>query len=999
MKSEHWQQLNRLFHSALEREPAQRKEFLDQACAGDASLRKEVEALLIAHEKGVSVIESPAHPLEVQTPANEPNQWEQIFSHYKILSSLGVGGMGEVYLAYDVILGRKVALKLLPADFIMDANRVRRFQQEARAASALNHPNIITIYETGCVGDRHFIAMEFIDGKALRQRINETSYSAAADAGGIAATGLKLEEVLSIACQVAAALDAAHEVGLVHRDIKPENILVRRRDGYAKVLDFGLAKLSQGAENSVDPEAPTVAQVYTNAGSVMGTASYMSPEQARGERVDARTDLWSLGVVLHEMLTGETPFSGTTSQDVIASILRDEPHPIRTEVPDRLKWIVEKALRKKSDERYQTAREMLSDLRDLQKHENEIRGRVEPSVTSDLRNSPQTRESAIGPLTLSGNVTAQTTLTGAVKRHRSVAIVVLTALVFIVAGITLGLYKFISGKNQIGQNQTKSAVPFQMMKMARLSSSGKVTEAAISPDGKYVVHVVDDGEQQSLRMRQVSTSSDVQINPPANVTYLGLTFSPGGDYLYYNAWDKKTPFSCFQMPVLGGASRRLVVDIDSVVTFSPDGKQLAFVRGLPPQNIVSLYVANADGSAERKLATRKMLSGPSLGEPGWSPDGKVIVWPAADATGSFMSLVEVSLADGSEKTMSSQRWASIGRLTWLRDGSGLIFIASERLASPSQIWYLSYPGHEVVRITNDLNDYLGVSLTADSSALVTVETEQVSNIWIAPNDNAHRATQITNSRLDGAEGLSWTPDGKIVYASRASGNLDLWIVDADGTGQKQLTADAGNNSRPSISADGRYVVFVSDRTGSNHIWRADIDGGNPRQLIQGIGEMNAQASPVGPWIIYLPRPDKPGLRKVSIDGEGDVELVDKPGAGIAISPDGKWVASSRFEPTKVKVAIYPIDGGEAQNILDIFTFDIHWTPDGRALAYIDPNNPANISSQTIDGGVVKRLTDFTSDRIFRFAWSHDGKQLALARGTQTNDVVLISNFRETQQAR
>jgi Tol biopolymer transport system component len=500
-------------------------------------------------------------------------------------------------------------------------------------------------------------------------------------------------------------------------------------------------------------------------------------------------------------------------------------------------------------------------------------------------------------------------------------------------------------------------------------------------------------------MRQVSTSSDVQINPPANVRYLGLTFSPNGDYLYYNAWDKKTPFSLFQMPVLGGASRRLVVDIDSVVTFSPDGKQLAFVRGLPPQNLVSLCVANVDGTAERKLASRKIPSSPSLGEAAWSPDGKVIAWPSGDASGSFMTMVEVSLTDGSEKPISSQRWASIGRLTWLRDGSGLVFTARERLASPSQIWYLSYPGGEVHRITNDLNDYLGVSLTKDSTALVTVETEQVSNIWIAPNDNAHRARQITNTKFDGAEGISWTPDGKIIYASRASGNLDLWIFNANGTGQKQLTADAGNNSRPSVSFDGRYVVFVSDRTGTNHIWRADIDGGNARQLTKSNGESNAQCSPVDPWVVYQPWSDKSGLWKVSIDGDEDVALINKSSAGIAISPDGKWIASAYFEPTTIKTAIYPIEGGEAHKILDIFSFNVRWTPDGRALAYVDQNYPANISSQTVDGRAAKRLTDFTSDRIFRFAWSHDGKQLALARGTLTNDVVLIRNFREPEQAR
>jgi eukaryotic-like serine/threonine-protein kinase len=1006
MKAEHWRQLDKLFHLALERNPAERAAFLDQACGKDESLRKQVEALLAAHEEAGSFIESPALEVEARSLADDQVELAvgQSFAHYKILSSLGVGGMGEVYLAYDSRLGRKIALKLLPASFTMDIDRVRRFQQEARATSGLNHPNITTIYEIGRVDDRHFIAMEFIDGKTLRQRIDETQYRASAEADKITVTELKLSEVLNVAIQVADALDAAHEVGIVHRDIKPENIMVRKRDGYAKVLDFGLAKLAQGAPNATDPEAPTLAHVQTSAGSVMGTASYMSPEQARGEKVDARTDLWSLGVVLYELLISETPFAGSTSQDVITAILRDEPQSIRTEVPDRLKWIVEKALRKEKDERYQTAKEMLSDLRDLQKHENDIELRIERPVTSDLSSSSQTRESAIeDQATLTGDAAARTTLSAAhvfskIKRHSSVAIIVLTALVFAVAGIAFGLYKFIGRESQTGQNQTRRAMPFQTMKIARLTSSGKVKEAAVSPDGKYVIHVVDDGEKQSLWMRQVSTSSDVQISPPADISYLGMTFSLGGDYLYYNAWDKKTPFSLYQMPVLGGASRKLIVDIDSVVTFSPDGKQFAFVRGYPAQGEEAVLVANADGTGERKLFTRKFGLGP-LNVPAWSPDGKIIAYPVdnQDATGRYVSLLEVHVADGSEKTIGSQRWWRIGSLAWLRDGSGLLFTARERVAGPLQIWFVSYPRGEAQRITNDLADYNGLSLTADSSTLVAVQSEQVSNIWVAPNNNAQRASQITYSNLDGVEGISWTPDGKIVYASGAGGNLDIWITDANGNGQKQLTSGAGNNRRPSVSADGRYVVFISDRTGTHHVWRIDIDGSNPRQLTNGEGEYWPRCSPDGQWVVYQLGVSTSSVWKVPIEGGEAKQVIDKvSGGSLAISPDGKWIASLHVEPNAINTAIYPFEGGEPKKILDLLSFYFRWTPDGRSLAYADraQNYFSNISSQTVDGGIQKQLTDFKSDRIFGFDWSRDGKQLALARGNITHDVVLISNFRE-----
>ena len=929
--------------------------------------------------------------------------------HYTIISSIGAGGMGEVYQAQDIRLGRKVALKLLPAEFTQDTDRVRRFQQEARAASALNHPNIITIYEIGQAEERHFIASEFIDGETLRKRISGSRSRVSSVGELIADDRIPHSEALSIATQVADALSAAHAKGIVHRDIKPENIILVRdrhlmqKESFVKVLDFGIAKLTETA--GAEADATTRVLLNTHEGSVIGTASYMSPEQARGEKVDARTDIWSLGIVLYEMLTNGVPFGGDTAQDVIASILKEELPQVSTDVPDRLRWVVEKALRKNREERYQTAREMFSDLRDLLKHENELGLRNERAVPTASRSSGERRADTIEePARLTGETSARLTSSAdyffsTVKRHTGVAVILLATFS---VGILFGLYK-ITSPHQIpttSENLPKPAAPFQTMKMARLTSTGKVTDAAISPDGKYVVHVVDDGEQQSLWLRQVSTSSNVQINPPANVSYLGMTFSPAGDYLYYSALDKrnpKNPFTLYQMPALGGTARKLVADIDSVVTFSPDGKQFAFLRGYPSQGLLALLVANADGTSERKLATRSLALGP-FGDPAWSPNGKIITYPAeiTDANGNYMTLVEVRVADGSEKPISSKRWWQVGRMAWQRDGSGLMFIARESVASPSQIWYLSYPDGEVHRITNDLDDYVGLSLTADSAALVTVQSKQVSNIWIAPNGDAHRASQITNGEFDGVEGISWTPDDNIVYASGASGNLDLLMTDANGTGQKQVTSHAGNNSHPSVSPDGWYIVFISDRTGTNHVWRIDIDGSNARQLTNGNGEWNPQCSPTGEWVVYQ-LAGKAGLRKVSIDGGETVQIIDKASAGVAISPDGKWIASAHFEPAAMRTAIYPIEGGEPRKILDIRSFYVRWMPDGRALAYLpdlDLPNLSNISSQPVDGGSPKRLTDFTSGRIFSFAWSWHGKQLALARGTVSNDVVLISNFKD-----
>ena len=368
--------MDQIFHAAVERPPSERAAFLDEACAGDQSLHKQIEELLAAHDEAGSFIEQPAIAVEARSVAKQETGLAvgQSIGHYRIISQIGAGGMGEVYLAEDMTLGRKVALKLLPADFTQDKDRLRRFQQEAHATSALNHPNIITIYEISYVDDRYLIATEFIDGETLRERIRDARLQTAEGEGDKSLKALPLREVLNIAIQTADALAAAHEAGIVHRDIKPENIMVRRRDGYIKVLDFGLAKLSEppalaGGYN-VDTEAITRAQIKTSASLVMGTVTYMSPEQTRGEPVDARTDIWSLGVVLYELVSGRGPFDRPTSSEVIAAILDHDPPPLADyvgEIPSELERIISKALTKDREQRYQTAKDLLTDLRHLQR--------------------------------------------------------------------------------------------------------------------------------------------------------------------------------------------------------------------------------------------------------------------------------------------------------------------------------------------------------------------------------------------------------------------------------------------------------------------------------------------------------------------------------------------------------------------------------------------------------------------------------------------------------
>ena len=586
-------------------------------------------------------------------------------------------------------------------------------------------------------------------------------------------------------------------------------------------------------------------------------------------------------------------------------------------------------------------------------------------------------------------------LSTAAKRDKRSVIFALSALVIVVAGVFLGL-------RYVGRNEpaTKSVEPFAKIKMARLTTTGRAHVAAISPDGKYLVHVMDSAGQQSLWLRHIATGSDQEIVPSSRDGFSALTFSPDGNRIYFSRFPtfESGPAVLYQVPVLGGPAKKLLEDIDTTITFSPDGKRLAFMRGYPTRGERLLIVANADGNGEQVLATHK-LEDLFLVGPAWSPNGETIVFPlrGTGPDAPYGNLMEVRLNDGVEKQITAHQWSAILAICWLRDGSGLVTIAAEEPGSSWQIWYVSYPAGTVRRITNDLNDYQNVSLTADSSSLVAVRFEQVSDIWMVPGGDASRASQITNNRFDGVGGISWTPDGRIVHVSRASGNRDIWIMNKDGTAKKQLTFDAGWNSGPSVSPNGRYIIFVSSRMGTPNIWRMDIDGSNQKQLTHGRMDARPQCTPDNQWVIYTS--DETGqltLWKVPIDGGNPVQLTDYFSPLIALSPkDGQIAYAYDEENTKRRrVAVIPLEGGPPTKVFDFvhpFGQAIRWAPDGRALTYIGIPTRSNIWSQPLDGSPPKQITDFKYDRIFCFDWSRDGKHLAVARGTRVSDVVLIED--------
>jgi eukaryotic-like serine/threonine-protein kinase len=550
------------------------------------------------------------------------------------------------------------------------------------------------------------------------------------------------------------------------------------------------------------------------------------------------------------------------------------------------------------------------------------------------------------------------------------------------------------------QNPASKTAAFARIKLTRLTTTGRVHDAAISPDAKFLAHVVETSGQHGLWLRNIATGSNQEIVPASPGKLSGLTFSPDGNHIYFirTPGGGPGPNVLFQVPVLGGQPRKLVTDIDTSITFSPDGKRLVFARGIPSRGQRLLVLAKADGTEEQVLATHK-LEDRSLVGPAWSPNGETIVFALGGSSNDaqYLNLMEVHLKDRVEKQITFHQWSSMASICWMNDGNGLVLSAAEEPGSNSQIWYVSYPAGAVRSITNDLNDYAGLGLAADSLSLVAVQTEKISDIWIAPNGDALHAERITSSRSDGGGGISWTPDGRIVHASVAGGNQEIWIMNKDGSGRQQLTFAGNWESRPSVSNDGRYIVFASRQSGSTNIWRMDIDGTNRKQLTRSNTDWNPQVTSDSRWVIYASaQSGQISIWKVWIEGGDPIQITNYYSPLIAVSPKDGQIAYGYDEQESLKrrVAIMSTEGGASTRVFDFphpLRQGIRFAPDGRALTFVGVPSRSSIWSQPLDGTAPKKIADFAPDRIFSFDWSRDGKYLAVAHGTNISDVVLIKN--------
>jgi serine/threonine protein kinase/Tol biopolymer transport system component len=944
----------------------------------------------------------PAREAETVEPSDSrlENLAGRKISHYRILQVLGGGGMGVVYQAEDLKLGRRVAIKFLPAEMGTDAKAFGRIEREARAASALEHPNICPIYELGEHDGQPFIVMQLLEGQTLREWIERSA--------GLN-TGQRLRALLPLGVQIADGLETAHQKGIIHRDIKPANLFITNR-GEAKILDFGVAKFldrTDGASHGLLGGAAVTDKIphpagalpdasLTETGASVGTPCYASPEQVRGDKLDARTDLFSLGLVLYEAATGKQAFVGNTATEIRGAVINQPTVPlgqINRELPAELERIVGKALEKDREQRYRTAADLRQDLLRLQRE-----------VDSSLADRETCGDSSA---------------TAEIPRRRKTAVVarpLIALAVLLAAGF--GVYWFV---------YRTGPQPFKDFTVTQITNTGKAELAAISPDGKYVLHLQNDNGMQSLRLRNIATGSDAQVVAPTPARYKSLIFSPDGNYVYFRQLINSTgsDWDVYRMPVLGGMPQLVARDVDSDITFSPDARRVAYVRANDPEvGKYRLLSANPDGGEETILAIENIEGVGNEAYPpfaAWSGDGKEIAYSYAKMTDQPGAIKAFDLASRRFSVLERFPNSLTFELCWPAKRRWLMLLRTENgpnFASP-QIAAVSVQDGKLYPVTRDTNSYSTLTLSADGKTAATVQVKITETLDLLPGSGESGQTAAgPRSQLDDVSAFDWSSDEKLIV----SDGSQLLRLGRDNVRELALTSDPGAAVLSLARCSNSYVLVSWAYYGGRDnraIWRINPDGSDPKQLSNGSYDIAPSCSPDGHWAYYVD-----GLRtlmRVPVDG-GRPEIV--PGSKVPnsdrllgsgdFSPDGRSLVliADTYDPVsqrgQAKLAIVALDSSSASeaapHLLDphpgivagsVYTGGARFSPDGKSVVYvIRENGIGNLWMQPIDGGPGRRITKFTSGLIAGFRWSPNGKTLAVMRRHNTSDVVVLRDTTE-----
>ena len=864
------------------------------------------------------------------------------FGRYRVTRAIGAGGMGEVYEAVDESLGRRVALKILPADRAADPLRVERFLREARMASALNHPAIVSIHDSGIEGSMHYVAMELVEGETLAVWSRATRDRAA---------------ILELLARIADGLARAHAAGIVHRDLKPENVVIAR-GGYPKIVDFGIAKLTERI-------ADTPADGDTAPSSILGTAAYMSPEQVEGRAVDARSDIFAFGSLVHAVCNGRSPFARATPVETMHAILREEAPPVVADSPELVR-IVRRCLMKDPDDRYQSIRDVALDLRDLARDGDRV--------------------------------------TRAMRIPRPWAIAAIAAVpLLVVLGMWIGGGFHVGASTPTDGSELLARERPAQVAMLRITNSGNVSCSAISPDGNYLAFSTIDGDSQTLWVKQIATEALVKIVPGAPRYYLDFHISPDNNYLYFTATERSEPNvnDLFQMPLLGGSPRRIAADIDPSFTLSPNGRQAAFRRFNAIRRDFVLTITDIDTGNERDVL--KLRHPEVIGALAWSPDGARITYVGmASMSRRRATLFDFNIGTGTRARLTEAEWPGIGSIAWLPDGSGIVASAFDQ-KQPPQVWLLSRNRNAPPRkITSDVGAYGAITVTADSHSLVARRSDPSSNLWFVDVEHPGSARAITTGigNYFGTGGVRWWPDGSIMFTSFMSGLPMMSVVSGEGGEIRTLTRGSAAWD-PAISPDGTRMAFVSDRTGQQEIWTSDLHGGGATQLTHQSPAGSPSWFPDGS-IMYMTFGTEQSAWRLAPGSTTPQRLTDRPVNGASVSADGQSLLC-RLRSTEPGVplwrtAVYPLDHRLPPRYYDVPRYFgrpmLAWHPDGRGFLFVDSlGGVGNVWYQPLAGGEPRQLTKFDSGQIYGGDISRDGRRIVVSRGERIDDVVIIRDFR------